>query len=71
MADFVAKVVGIVVLLAVLALIATLPTYWLWNWLVPDITRGALTEVTFWQAFGINLLASILFKSSGSSSSKD
>ena len=69
MGKIVGAVVGFVFLLVILAVLAALPTWLLWNWLVPDITKGALTEVTFWQAFGINLLAGILFKSSASGKS--
>jgi hypothetical protein len=31
----------------------------LWNWLMPVIF--GLSEISFWQAVGLNLLASILF----------
>jgi hypothetical protein len=37
------------------------PLMILWNWLMPTIF--GLTEITFWQACGINLLSTILFKS--------
>ena len=36
------------------------PTMLLWNWLMPTIFN--LPTIVFWQACGINLLASILFK---------
>lgn len=35
----------------------------LWNWLMPDIF--GLKQVTYWQAWGIMLLSSILFKGMG------
>ena len=44
------------------ALILALPTMWLWDWLMPQLF--GLTEITVWQALGINFLSSILFKSS-------
>jgi hypothetical protein len=50
--------VGAVLLLA---LIVTVPVYFLWNWLVPDLFHGP--EVTFWQAWGLSTLAALLFKS--------
>lgn len=50
----------IVIVIAMLILMAY-PTMWLWNWLMPTIF--GLTKITFWQAFGINLLSSLLFKS--------
>jgi uncharacterized membrane protein len=50
---------GLVVLIA---LFAALPTYLLWNaCLVPAIE--GVNEIGFGQALGINILASILFKS--------
>jgi hypothetical protein len=34
---------------------------WLWNWLMPEIF--GLTAISFWQAWGLVVLAHILFKS--------
>ena len=59
----VATVIGVIVLVG---LLLTLPTLWLWNWLMPIIF--GLKELTFWQAMGVSFLSSILFKSSSSSS---
>ena len=56
--------VGTVVLLA---LLMTFPLMWLWNWLMPDLFNVA--EIGFWQALGLNFLASILFKKNNSTSS--
>jgi hypothetical protein len=68
-----AKIVGVVVLVAglivVMALVFALPTMWLWNWLMPEIF--GLKVITFWQALGLNMLSGILFKSSSKSCSKD
>lgn len=50
-------VIGI---LGMVALILGLPLMLLWNWLMPTIF--GLTEITFWQAVGLNFLSSILFK---------
>lgn len=53
----------------VLSLILALPTMWLWDWLMPTIF--SLPEITFWQAWGLLMLSSLLIRStSGSSSSK-
>ncbi|CAB4143620.1 hypothetical protein UFOVP449_234 [uncultured Caudovirales phage] len=49
-------VIGVLV---VIALLMGLPLMLLWNYLMPDIF--GLTKITFWQAVGINFLASILF----------
>jgi hypothetical protein len=55
--------VGVLVLstLAVFSLVAAIPTYFLWNWLMPTIF--SVKVITFWQAWGINFLTGILFKS--------
>jgi hypothetical protein len=37
----------------------------LWNWLVPDIF--GLKRITYWQAWGLFILCSILLKGAGSS----
>jgi hypothetical protein len=44
----------------VLALLIGGPLWLLWNWLMPLIF--GLPHITFWQAVGLNLLSSILFK---------
>jgi len=46
------------------SIIAAIPTYFLWNWLMPAIF--GIKVITIWQAWGVNLLAGILFKSSSS-----
>jgi len=56
-----------IVIIAVVSIAAAIPTYYLWNWLMPGIF--AIKVITFWQAWGINFLAGILFKSSFSSKS--
>lgn len=64
--DKIAALIVVVAFVVVLAVVMALPTMLLWNWcLVPAVP--ALVEIGFWQALGINLLCSILFKSSGSS----
>lgn len=57
-------VIGAIAIICILALIFAFPTMALWNWLMPAIF--GLTKITFWQALEINLLSSILFKSSSS-----
>lgn len=62
-------VIGIVIMALVLAVIMTLPVWLLWNWVAPALTvEPLLAEIGFWQAFGLSLLCSLLFKSSGGSS---
>lgn len=50
---------------AIIAAAAGLPLMWLWNWLMPSIF--GLPTIGFWQAVGLNLLTTILFRSVGSS----
>ena len=55
-------IAGFIIL--VIASILALPLKWLWNWLMPILFE--LPKITFWQALGISMLSSILFKSSNS-----
>jgi hypothetical protein len=55
--------VGGVVLAGVLALLFGLIVLVLWNWLMPAIF--GLGTITYWQAWGLVLLAHILFKTVG------
>lgn len=53
----------IIELTVLLILIFLLPFFimWLWNWLMPAIF--GLTVINYWQALGLELLSSLLFKS--------
>ncbi len=53
--------VGGVIIAMFLALFFGLIVMWLWNWLMPTIF--GITTITFWQAWGLVVLAHILFKS--------
>jgi hypothetical protein len=55
--ELILMLIGILILTVILF---GYPTMLLWNWLMPTIFN--LPYITFWQACGINLLASILFK---------
>ena len=57
---------GVIALIIIVSLLLTLPTLWLWNWLMPSIF--GLIKINFWQALGINFLCIILFKSYNSNS---
>ena len=66
-------IIGIIanVSIAFVAVVSAVPTYFLWNWIMPEMF--GLKTITFWQAWGIILLSGILFKSgilSKNSSSK-
>jgi len=64
--DFIEAAAYLIFVVLVVALISTVPLYFLWNWLMPDIF--GLTQITFFQAFGISILSGILFKNSSSKS---
>jgi len=65
------KIIGAAVLLVaglcLIAVLIALPLMLLWNWLIPVIFVGdpspIIQHITFWQALGIALLCSCLFKS--------
>jgi len=48
-------------MIAIVIVILGYPLMMLWNWLMPVIF--GLPEITFWQAIGLNLLSTVLFKS--------
>lgn len=53
-------ILGTVILLVIITLLIALPIMWLWNWLMPAIF--GLIKINFWQALGISLLCTFLFK---------
>jgi hypothetical protein len=55
-------IVGILLVIFMFALIAAIPMWLLWNWLMPAIF--GLPTISLLQALGLNLLAGIIFKSS-------
>jgi hypothetical protein len=60
-------IVFVLILVATVSCLMAWPVMLLWNWLIPTIFK--LPQIDFWQALGLNLLASILFKSSSYKSS--
>jgi hypothetical protein len=62
---FLAAVIGAVIL----SIIMAWPTQLLWNsCLVPAV--DGINQIGFWQALGLNVLVSILFKSNAKSNKK-
>ena len=59
----VSMIIGGVVLAAALALLFGLLVMVLWNWIMPEVF--GLSPLTYWQSWGIVLLAHILFKAGG------
>ena len=47
-------------LLAIIIVLLGYPVMLLWNWLIPEIF--GLSKITFWQAIGLNVLCTILFR---------
>jgi hypothetical protein len=58
--SIVEQVLILIGLIILAALLFTLPLQFLWNWLMPDIF--GLRYITFKEAFGLNMLAGILFR---------
>ena len=52
-------IVVAVALIVGFGLLFSLPVMWLWDWLMPEIF--GLKEITWLQAWGINILCGILF----------
>jgi len=50
-----------VTVLVAFSLIMALPTMWLWDWLMPELF--GLKTITLFQAWGLNFLCGLLFKS--------
>ena len=67
------KIVGLVVvaLLVIVGLdfLLAIPVMYLWNWLMPKLFN--LTTITYWQAWGLSLLAGLLFGKFNFNSKKD
>lgn len=63
---FVGGVVTFVGAAIAISLLAAIPTFFLWNWLMPLIF--GVPSLTFVQAVGVNLLCECLFKTRSSSS---
>ena len=63
--DTIETVLAALLILVVVTAILGFPLMWLWNWLMPTIF--GLPYITFWQALGLNILSTILFKSTSTS----
>jgi hypothetical protein len=61
MNEIIHDVLVVVGLLILACLLFGLPLMFLWNWIIPDIF--GLPQIGFWQACGLQLIASLLFKS--------
>lgn len=72
MEDFL-KAIGLIFVAVFIILFFSFIFAWLvmllWNWLIPVIF--GLKVITFWQAFGLNLLSGLLLKSYNFNNKKD
>jgi len=60
--EIIVKILGVIGLIVLLGLVLSLPIWLLWNsCLVPAIT--GVNEITWLQAWGLNILCTGLFKS--------
>jgi hypothetical protein len=59
-------IVAAIAFLIGLSLLMAVPTMLLWDWLMPELF--GLKEITLFQAWGLNFLCGILFKSHNSTS---
>lgn len=55
------KVLGGIVAVLIIAVLLSFPVMWLWNGLMPEIF--GLVRISIWQALGLSVLSSLLFKS--------
>jgi hypothetical protein len=64
------KLIGVAVLailfIGIIAIMLSIPVWLLWNWVAVAVL--GLKHITLWEALGLTLLCSILFKSSSTSS---
>ena len=60
--DTLLEILGGIALIAILAIVFSFPTMWLWNWLMP--TLFGLVKINWLQALGLNILSGILFRNS-------
>lgn len=58
-ATFIRAFIGILLMSIGLSFLLTYPVMWLWNWLMPMIF--GLQTLTFWQTFGLTMLANMVF----------
>jgi len=64
------NILSIIVIIFTYALLLAVPVQFLWNFALMPAVDG-LNYIHFWQALGINLLSSILFKNSTIKNSTD
>jgi len=66
--EYLGEILGIVAIICLVCLLLGLPLMLLWNWLMPMLF--GMPYLTFWQAVGLNILSTILFKSTSTTTNK-
>jgi hypothetical protein len=66
--EYLGGILAIVAVVCLACLILGLPLMLLWNWLMPMLF--GMPYLTFWQAVGLNILSTILFKSTTTTTNK-
>jgi hypothetical protein len=61
--ETITKIAAVVGLICIVAVILGYPVMLLWNWCLVGAIDG-VNQIGFFQAIGLNILASILFKTS-------
>lgn len=67
--DVLSGLLAFIAIVALICILLGLPLMLLWNWLMPELFN--LPQIDFWQAVGLQLLATLLFKNTNTSSKKD
>ena len=62
--EIIIALLALCIQIVIIGILWALPVMLLWNWLMPEIF--GLIQITFWQALGLSLLSSFLFKGSSS-----
>ncbi len=55
-------------LVVLIGFLTAFPVMWLWNWLIPHLFSGPV--ITLYEALGLSMLCSLLFKNSTPTTSK-
>ena len=55
-------IAAIIGMIAIVIVLLGYPLMLLWKWLMPELF--GLSEITFWQAIGLNILCTIMFRPS-------
>lgn len=61
--------IGVIIIGAIVSIIMAWPVQLLWNTCLAPAVEG-INQIGFWQALGINVLFSIIFKSTNTSNGK-